>query len=150
MTPTAAVLQALAHPGILVLSLVLKWWAIWFTLGHFFRRTTLLLLAAVGCSWVCGLVILSSGAVGELVSQPHTGMIQGSPTWFSWAISGLIIWAAIGALETLVLRWGMRKSQRATWAWRRSDLWVYLMWHGFIVLVATWLAVDRAFQPELS
>jgi hypothetical protein len=44
----------------------------------------------------------------------------------------------------------MRKSKRAAWAWRRSDLWVYLMWHGFIVLIATWFALDRAFQPAVA
>ncbi len=138
MTPLAVVLQALGQPVLLLVALFLKWWAIWFTLGHFFRRTTALLFAAVGSSWACCQLALHSGAIG-LVPADGSGYAP-NLSWLSWFFAALIAWGALGALETMVLRWGMRKSLRASWSWRRSDLWVYLGWHGFIVLAATWMA----------
>lgn len=142
MTPIAAILDALGHPGLLSLALFLKWWAIWFTLGHFFRRTTLLLIAAVGCSWAMSVILVLSGAVGMV---PLAGESAYAPnlSWLSWLVAVATVWAGLGALEALVLRFGMRQGQRASWKWRRSDLWVYLGWHGLIVLIATWMAAGK-------
>ena len=139
MTPTAAILDALGHPVLLVVALFLKWWAIWFTLGHFFRRTTMLLVAAVACSWAVSQLLVLSGAVGMLPVGGEPGYAP-HLSWLSWVVAVATVWAGLGTLEALILRMGMRQSQRATWKWRRSDLWVYLGWHGLIVLIATWMA----------
>lgn len=143
MTPLAAILQALGHPVLLLVALFLKWWAVWFTLGHFFRRTTALLLAAVGSSWALAQITVLSGSVGLAPMSGDAVAYAPHLSWLSWMVAVLVAWAGLGALESLVLRWGMRKSQRASWKWRRSDLWVYLGWHGLIVIAAAWMAAGR-------
>jgi hypothetical protein len=148
MFSLAAVIWALGHPWILIMALVLKWWAIWFTLGHFFLRTTLLLLATVSCSWASSQILLISGALGPsgfYVDLPDSTPLE-EPDLIAWLAALFFTWVALGALETFVLRWGMRKWSRSAWSWRLSDLSVYLSWHGVVVLLAGWVGYRELVQ----
>ena len=128
MSPLAWTLQAMLDPAALALSLLVKWWTVWFVLGRNFSRTTAMVIGALlltaGFSWLSW----SSGALGPELQGGSSGREEhlSSFSWFvAWGLAGVVTLA----LETSWLRFCMARLVRSDWRWRHYDRAGYALAH---------------------
>ncbi|MBC8329311.1 MAG: hypothetical protein ISR76_03795 [Planctomycetes bacterium] len=133
MSPLAAVLAQTLSPGVIVVSLLTEWWAIWFTLGRNFSVTTLMTLSANGLSLLLAAALVYCGVLGD-PAEPVAP--AGLPVLAAAAAAALCL---VIAVEAMVLRRLMRQL-RPGWSWNGYDLLTFSAANAVGMLVATWLA----------
>lgn len=132
MTPFAWTIQAWLAPAALGLSVLVKWWTIWFVLGQNFSRTSAMSLSAILLSHSCAWLLLVSGAIGS--ADPKLAP-EGLHS-LSWIAAWAAAYFAGLAIECAWLRLCMRVTVRPDWSWRRYDRLGYAVAH-FLVLASS-------------
>ncbi|MBT3340159.1 MAG: hypothetical protein HOM34_04085 [Planctomycetes bacterium] len=136
MSPAAQLLAAYLDYRLVGLALFFGWWAIWFTLGRNFGRTSLLCVLAKGVSLLAAWGVFASGAFGVTLASSQAEISH--PSASALMVSGVLFALVFLGLELLVLRRVMRKD-RPKWGWNTYDLRVMATVHAIHVASAVWL-----------
>ena len=131
MSPLGSLLQSWLHPYVLAASLVVAWWAVWFTLGREFRQTLYMCVAARAVSTLGAYGLLASGALG-------TGAAQDGASAGAWLSACMAVTLGGWAVEAAILG-RIMKRLRTSWRWNRYDLAVLGAAHLVYVLGAALL-----------